>query len=813
MIIKKLILKGYKRLFLNRINILEYEPDKPMQIILGRNMSGKSQTLKQLNPLPANLKQEFYEDGYKYIELEHNNKKYILSSGYIGNNKHSFKIEDKELNNGGTKKVQLDLIKEHFGITTEIMEILLNNNRLTTMSIVDRKKWLSELSTVDYTFSIGVYNKLRSKHRDILGGIKLTQENIIKYKNNILPEEQLEKLKEDKKILEEYYKHIVSLYEHNNTSTNDTLDNLKILNRELKELLSKNISGNIEELKIEKEKLIAEYKSKQDFINKTTELISKIEKTPEIEDIKRLKERLSEIENQLTEIYKNKKMELDDMKCSDYYIKYNKLHLVIIGYINTLTMLDNVRLMPKEEQDKIIELNNKLNNHISILNKRLELIKTEIEHLNKHKTQEHLIECPKCKHTWYNGFNLDNYTNLKKQEEELNNKIKAYTDLYNKNKLSKDKIEEKNLNVDLFIKVFQENYDLKEVWDNILIKFDINTSTSSELVSLFNSLNKELYELKDLSNLLKEKERIETIFKNYEDSKKLELKDKKEQIEKLTKLLETTTIEKNKLKNEIEENNNKFNILNNISILHNQVKTILKENREKLNNDVIKLRNSLLTELSEFIKEEVVKIEQTMNQQLQNNIKLEKDKKTLEEYKLQEKVLGCMVKELSPTEGLIAISINSFLNIFVQEMNDVLDKIWSYPLELLPCEANEENDLDYKFRVRINNDEVIEDVSKLSSSGKEIIDLAFRIVFAKYMHLNEVPLYLDEFGSSFDSKNISNAYYVIETLANIDYPQIFIISHFEHVYGSINNADFNILDSNNIGMETLQNKKSCLTLS
>lgn len=813
MIIKKLILKGYKRLFLNRINILEYEPDKPMQIILGRNMSGKSQTLKQLNPLPANLKQEFYEDGYKYIEIEHNNKKYILSSGYIGNNKHSFKIEDKELNNGGTKKVQLDLIKEHFGITTEIMEILLNNNRLTTMSIVDRKKWLSELSTVDYTFSIGVYNKLRSKHRDILGGIKLTQENIIKYKNNIMPEEQLEKLKEDKKILEEYYKHIVSLYEHNNTSTNDTLDNLKILNRELKELLSKNISGNIEELKIEKEKLIAEYKSKQDFINKTTELISKIEKTPEIEDIKRLKERLSEIENQLTEIYKNKKMELDDMKCSDYYIKYNKLHLVIIGYINTLTMLDNVRLMPKEEQDKIIELNNKLNNHISILNKRLELIKTEIEHLNKHKTQEHLIKCPKCKHTWYNGFNLDNYTNLKKQEEELNNKIKAYTDLYNKNKLSKDKIEEKNLNVDLFIKVFQENYDLKEVWDNILIKFDINTSTSSELVSLFNSLNKELYELKDLSNLLKEKERIETIFKNYEDSKKLELKDKKEQIEKLTKLLETTTIEKNKLKNEIEENNNKFNILNNISILHNQVKTILKENREKLNNDVIKLRNSLLTELSEFIKEEVVKIEQTMNQQLQNNIKLEKDKKTLEEYKLQEKVLGCMVKELSPTEGLIAISINSFLNIFVQEMNDVLDKIWSYPLELLPCEANEENDLDYKFRVRINNDEVIEDVSKLSSSGKEIIDLAFRIVFAKYMHLNEVPLYLDEFGSSFDSKNISNAYYVIETLANIDYPQIFIISHFEHVYGSINNADFNILDSNNIGMETLQNKKSCLTLS
>ena len=203
-----------------------------------------------------------------------------------------------------------------------------------------------------------------------------------------------------------------------------------------------------------------------------------------------------------------------------------------------------------------------------------------------------------------------------------------------------------------------------------------------------------------------------------------------------------------------------------------------------------------------------------MNQQLQNNIKLEKDKKSLDSYKQHEKVLNLMVKELSPTEGLIAMSINSFLNVFVQEMNDVLDKIWSFPLELLPCEVSEENDLDYKFRVRINDDEIIEDVSKLSSSCKEVIDLAFRIVFAKYMHLDEIPLYLDEFGSSFDPKNMSNAYYVIETLANIDYPQIFIISHFEHVYGSLKNADFNILDSNNIGVETLQNKKSnCLNIS
>lgn len=815
MIIKKLILKGYKRLFLNRINLLEYIPNKPMQLILGRNASGKTSLLRQLNPLPANLKQEFYEGGYKYLELEHNNKNYTLSSGYVSPSKHSFKLEDKELNDGGTRKVQLDLIKEHFNLTPEIVDILLNNNRLTTMSIVDRKKWLSELSTVDYSFSIGIYNKLRARHRDLVGGIKLIQENIIKYENNILKEEDLIKLKEDKRILEEYYKHIVSLYEHSVTNVDTDINNLSSYVKELSKLLLNVEPGNITNESNNKNKLLAEYDAKSKLIIKTTDLISKLEKIPEVKDIQLLRTKQQEIIKKIDEITKLKTIGgINEHFTSHYYDLFSSVYPILSGNLNQLQEYEDVRLMSKEEQDKIIELDLKLTNNFSVLNKKIELIKTELEHINKHKTQEHLIECPQCKHKWFNGYNQTTVDGLNRQLTELNKKIEDYTVIYNKNKLTYDRINIKNNLLNNLIDIIKSNIELKPIWDIIINKIDFNKSTIYEINTVLNTINTELYNIRELSILLIEKEKNEVILTNYDASKKLESKDKELQIKELTKVLEETTIEKNKIKDTIVSIDNKIKILKHIEELHHKIKSCLLTNKHKLTNDITLTRNQYLTELSEFVKEEIVKIEQTMNQQLQNNIKLEKDKKSLESYKQKEKVLNLMVKELSPTEGLIALSINSFLNVFVQEMNDVLDKIWSFPLELLPCEANEENDLDYKFRVRVNDDEVIEDVNKLSSSCKEIIDLAFRIVFAKYMHLHEIPLYLDEFGSSFDPKNMSNAYYVIETLANIDYPQIFIISHFEHVYGSLKNADFNILDSNNIGTETLQNKKSsCLSIS
>ena len=80
MIIKKLILHKYKRFFLTGIETLTYEPEKTMQIIVSKNGAGKSSLLQELNPLPADIKKNYYEGGYKYIEILHYGKLYTLCS-------------------------------------------------------------------------------------------------------------------------------------------------------------------------------------------------------------------------------------------------------------------------------------------------------------------------------------------------------------------------------------------------------------------------------------------------------------------------------------------------------------------------------------------------------------------------------------------------------------------------------------------------------------------------------------------------------------------------------------------------------------
>ena len=73
MVIKKLILYNYRRFFLSNIKKLVFEPKSSIQFIIAKNGAGKSSLLSQLNPLPVDSKKDFYDTGYKEIEIEHKN--------------------------------------------------------------------------------------------------------------------------------------------------------------------------------------------------------------------------------------------------------------------------------------------------------------------------------------------------------------------------------------------------------------------------------------------------------------------------------------------------------------------------------------------------------------------------------------------------------------------------------------------------------------------------------------------------------------------------------------------------------------------
>ena len=163
--------------------------------------------------------------------------------------------------------------------------------------------------------------------------------------------------------------------------------------------------------------------------------------------------------------------------------------------------------------------------------------------------------------------------------------------------------------------------------------------------------------------------------------------------------------------------------------------------------------------------------------------------------------LKILVKELSPTEGLIARGMMGFISNYITQINNFIRKVWTYPLNLSTCnmEIGSDIDLDYKFGVCVHGKSVSPDVSRCSSGMKEIIDLGFRLVMMKHLKLDEYPIYLDEFSARFDAAHKKVAYMVIANLiTQSNYSQLFIVSHSEDAYSSVSESELLVLCSANV---------------
>lgn len=807
--IKKLVLKHYNRFFLSNISKLEYTPNHSIQIIASRNLAGKSSLLKQLNPLPIDLKKDFKQDGYKYIEIEHLGKEYRIKS----DGKNSFICNDVELNPGGTKKVQLDLIKEHFNLTPAILDILQNTNSLTVMSPSERKHWFTEMSNVDYVFPIKVYNLLKQRHRDILGFIKLTQDTIIKHNLDNDSKINILKLKEDKKHLEEYISYLLTLYNHKlkdididgiKSEMNNLFSKLEVLLvSDNKDTTIKSIEDNIN---LYNGKII----SYDNTINKLKKEIDELDKVKGLEPENILKAKLDKLYENKKHIESNIYLSGINNKYNDIWNEFSSIHSDIIDFYNTIVNYNDIRMLNKEEIENIKNTNIDLNNKYRGLQGKYNIIKNEIDHMLKHKTDDNIITCSKCSHSWYLGYDP-------KKHEDLNKELEEITKILDNTKVELDKsntllnrLNELREHTLKFKELLRYHNTLTPIWNYLFNKHNIISCNVSELLFDINKLLIDLDKWKDIDSIVKE---IDIIENNISNSKVLEgLSNTGNVLDTLIKNLEETTKLKNTTLKEIEILKQYLNTKLNIKEIYNRLQSLIKLENEYYIDKKHRLHNEYIKQLVEYIKGELYNIDNIIIDNETSIKKIEESNKILEEYKVKEKALSVACKVLSPDEGLIAKSINGFITVIVNEMNKIINSIWTFDLEVLPCEVSDTSDLDYKFKVKVNNNHIVEDVSKLSSSGKEIVDLAFRLVFTKYMGLHDMPLLLDEFGNTFDKAHRSSAYAVIDKILSSNFKQIFIVSHYESIYCGFKNIDFNVLDPENIDIQNINSYNNVLKL-
>ena len=157
---------------------------------------------------------------------------------------------------------------------------------------------------------------------------------------------------------------------------------------------------------------------------------------------------------------------------------------------------------------------------------------------------------------------------------------------------------------------------------------------------------------------------------------------------------------------------------------------------------------------------------------------------------------------LSPSDGLIAQGLLGYIKIFIARLNGFIAQVWTYPLVVKASTVSEEEDgeLSYRFPMAVGDSGIIrKDVKNGSSGVKEIINLAFRIGAMRALGLSGYPLFLDEFGRTFDEKHRENALRLVDQLVeDFKEDQIFMVSHFYQQYSVMNDIVYCVIKEDNI---------------
>lgn len=776
MLIKKVTLNGFKRFSLSGVDNFEFEPKNGINIFTDRNGAGKSSLLSQLNPLPPERK-DFKDDGYKVIEITHQGHNYIITSKGL---KHSILKDGEELNPGGTRKVQLELVENIFNIDPHTLNVVNGNNPFTLMSPSERKKWLTEISTVDYSYAISIYQKLLERRRDLTAWIKLNSEKILNIQNYLNSVEDYETIIKQDVAIKEFIENLLKEYIpiQSKDDVFEILDQLKKKNSEFLKY-EHLLSIDFNKLQEERQKLNNELNLKQHTLKESLEKFDRLKKDGDKDLLISLEKKRDEVKERI----KNKPSSWSLNNMEDIFQHFKDKLEILQNASNELSNNDLDMCLDVEKMEQ------------EIVNKRVFISRLE-EGINKHNhilgdfnvvQNIKLPSCPSCGSPYDIKGLIDTTTSniqtlksrLELEQKELG-KMYAIKNAFLKRKYMVDNIKTMLMS-DEYIK---EAFKLA----SLNIPKEINycaIETTMEVISMAYGLIKEIYipSLLELDSINKQ------IIPLLEQSL-LDKNQKDDLMKTLSMQIEMLTDNINNIKstvNSIDVNVRDYGILFSI---REEIKELLKRLNTERKNVRIKFENSYIETTVNKLKEKNIENVKILEQYRSSQLELEKLKKEKDSYEKQIIIVSKLLDVLSPSSGLIAKSINSFLGVFINDMNSIINSVWSYKMKILPCDLFEGDDLDYKFKVEVNDDFIVEDIIKLSSSMREIVDLAFRLVFIKYKNYEQIPIILDEFGRTMDKDHRVSAFNMIDQVICSNFEQIFLVSHFEEMYGRFKNAHF-----------------------
>lgn len=816
---------GCKRISYNGHQSIECTFTEAIQFILGSNGSGKSTLVGELSLLPPDMKHYSKNGGKEVKQTIRGHQYHVTSFG----NKHTFRIDGGEnLNTGGTQTVQRELIKRYTGYTQDIHDLLLastHNDRFSTMPIPKRREWFTKMSVVSYDYAIGLYNRARKSERNLQGSVELLKKRLVVEQSKTTDAEELSRLQRE---IKEHDDALAFLYSQRSNEVHESSHQLlghweqslhqakQLITSELRALKSLKppsrstldalqqhqfvLQGSLTQLQRryqqsfnqhrEVEKLIQAYESQ------SAKAIAMLD-----QQIASFNETISRVQSLFVP---------DDGWDGSLPHDTHDFSVRVQGIIELLLDLaeDHDRVYTTEALEQVTHQLETLNHRLEKLNE-LQIIRVaEIEHMAKHADQGQ-VECPKCTHQW-----VPNYDAVKHQE--LKDRLVKIRAALHEHQSQQSALLAKRSDIMLVLRQREQVfYAIRNATQYAGLLSDIPAMlfTPSKAVAVLKTRMRNIELQQSIVQDIRQRDELLATRQSaqiQDVSTGERLYEQRKFIEDDIQLL---TSEINDYKQQLVEVAQDIKLMERVTQLETTLDQLL-VTRDEISS---KIQQSTYQEwLSEYIRtvqHGLTQRRQAYEQMTARRTVIEDIESQIAQQTIQWRAATQLVRDLSPSEGLIAQGMMGFINAFVKNMNKFIAQIWSYPLVISGCQLQDEQlDLDYYFPLSAHGNPPVDDVSKGSTAQKHVVDVAYVLTAMRFLKLDSSILYLDEFGASFDTHHRSTAILALKKLIETsNYSQVFMISHYVETMDAFPTSEILCLCPLNVTVPSTANRHAEFT--
>lgn len=785
-------LEKYKRFPLTNLEVFEKEFNSKMTMILGPNGSGKSSLISELTPLPAS-KDNFHKGGYKEIHISHENKQYRLISDFREHTKFYFYCDDENLNLSNNVTMQKELVFQHFAITTAIHELLTGAENFTEMSLLGRKKLFHAITHLNIDTILSNYEKLKEQLKDNEFLHKTLTSQLVLEKHKLSDTNALETLKYKVTSYREHIDNLLSIRQEiyrfsHGSSMEESAEGLKNLELRKKDLYDRNyiyfVSYSVgtltARLQTANNQLSVTEVSLKNLYGSLEKLLNE-KKTLSLTNSKNIEQLQAEHDNLSTSI--NNRLNLVTVLKDQNFNLSETFSVLQILESSLPEILETLPSNPDRKYSK--QLYNTLNENKAVvlekLNKLLEqhsVLRAEIRELENHKR----LDCPNCHHNWLPAEVDGRLSTLQTQLAAIEQERAANSELLKQLQLDIDEQVTYLTQLQLFMNLYSSTKNVAAQMWNVVSDRSLLHNEPTAILQVVRSAINDCNIYQAIGELTTRQNEIKDLIDRIKELTHTNQFSIDEEIISIEENIYAQQTKQEEIKIAIGDIKYATSIYATMARLDASIKLATSDLQEA---NMKHLANELMKEIDaelSLTKVSLLELEREISKQNMTESTVSRLEAQLEEIGEHVKVLKILTEELSPKNGFIAKTISNFLNVIINSINSVIAGVWDYKMVLKPINIDEDA-LNYKFKVEVEDRLVIDDIVKVSSGMKEIINLAMKITLYKLLRLDNYPIYLDEYGLKLDQQHRGKITDIIFKMINSNvYSQIFLITHIDMAF-------------------------------